>query len=74
MYIFIASSFIVLYLTVLTQLTLNIQVTNSSSWLTDPRKTLYLLEVGNPVDNIEDYEEGRETLQEELVNSVNTRQ
>ena len=34
---------------------------------------MYLLEVDNPVDNIEDYEEGRETLQEELVNSENRR-
>ena len=34
---------------------------------------MYLLKVGNPVDNIEDNEEGRETLQEELVNSENTR-
>ena len=35
--------------------------------------SLSLLEVDNPVDNIERYEEGRETLQEELVNSANTR-
>lgn len=34
-------------------------------------QALCLLEIDNPVDNIEDYKEGRETLQEEVVNSVN---
>ena len=36
-----------------------------------PPLALCLLEIDNPVDNIEDYKEGRETLQEEVVNSVN---
>ena len=35
-------------------------------------QSLCLMEIDNPVNYIEHYEEGRETLQEEVVNSVNT--